>query len=49
VFASLDLWIYDGTLDRMHYALYEACREQAGREASPAACIIESHPSTSSG
>jgi transposase len=26
-FAYLDLWIYDGTLDRMHYALYEACRE----------------------
>ena len=40
VFAYLDLWIYDGTLDRMHYALYEACREQAGREASPTACII---------
>src|ERR1700730_6461778 len=42
VFAYLDLWIYDGTLDRMHYALYEACREQAGREASPTACIIDS-------
>src|ERR1019366_946844 len=42
VFAYLDLWIYDGTLDRMHHALYEACREQAGREASPTACIIDS-------
>jgi transposase len=42
VFAYLDLWIYDGTLDRMHHALYEACREQAGREASPAACLIDS-------
>ncbi len=42
VFAYLDLWIYDGTLDRMHCALYEACREQAGREASPTACIIDS-------
>ena len=41
VFAYLDLWIYDGTLDRMHRALYEACHEQAGREASPAACIID--------
>ena len=42
VFAYLDLWIYDGTLDRMHHALYEACREQAGRAASPTACIIDS-------
>jgi transposase len=42
VFAYLDLWIYDGTLDRMHHALYEACREQAGRDASPTACIIDS-------
>ena len=42
VFAYFDLWIYDGTLDRMHHALYEACREQAGREASPTACIIDS-------
>ena len=46
MFAYLDLWIYDGTLDRMHHALYEACREQAGREASPTACIIDSHSST---
>ena len=42
VFAYLDLWIYDGTLDRMHHALYEACREQACRDASPTACIIDS-------
>ncbi len=42
VFAYLDLWIYDGTLDRMHHALYEACREQAGCDASPSACIIDS-------
>jgi transposase len=27
-------------------ALYEACSEQAGREASPTACIIDSHSST---
>jgi transposase len=39
-FAYLDLWIYDGTLDRIHYALYGACRERTGREAGPAACII---------
>jgi transposase len=42
VFDYLDLWIYDGTLDRIHYELYEKCREQAGREASPTACIIDS-------
>jgi len=42
VFDYLDLWIYDGTLDRIHYALYEKCREQAGREASPTACIVDS-------
>jgi transposase len=49
LFAYLDLWNYDSTLDRMHHALYEACREQAGRDASPTACIIDSHPSASSG
>jgi len=42
VFAYLDLRIYDGTLDRMHHALYEACREHAGRDASPTAGIIDS-------
>ena len=38
----LDLWDYDGTLERIHYTLYAACREQAGREASPTAAIIDS-------
>ena len=36
------LWDYDGTLDRLHHALYVKCREQAGREASPTAAIIDS-------
>jgi transposase len=35
-------WDYDRTLSRIHDALYVACREQAGREASPTACIIDS-------
>jgi transposase len=35
-------WDDDGTLDRMHHALYVQCREQAGREASPTAAIIDS-------
>ena len=29
------LWDWDGTLERIHHALYVATREQAGREASP--------------
>jgi transposase len=36
------LWSWDGTLDRIHHALYLQCREKAGREASPTACIIDS-------
>jgi transposase len=35
-------WDHDGTLDRIHHALYVQCREQAGREASPTAAIIDS-------
>ena len=38
----LDLWSWDGTLDRIHHALYVLCREQEGREASPSAGIIDS-------
>lgn len=36
------LWDWDGTLERIHHALYVQCREQAGREASPTAAIIDS-------
>jgi transposase len=35
-------WQYDGTLDRLHHALYVRCREQAERQASPTAAIIDS-------
>jgi transposase len=35
-------WRDDGTLDRLHHALYVACREQVDREASPTAAIIDS-------
>jgi len=38
----LDLWNWDGTLDRIHHALYVKCREKAGRGASPTAAIIDS-------
>src|ERR1700741_431866 len=37
-----DLWTYDGTLQRMHHVLYQQCREQAQREASPTVAIIDS-------
>ena len=42
VYDYFDLWTYDGTLQRIHQALYEQCREQAQREASPTAAIIDS-------
>src|SRR5215211_2908463 len=32
----------DGTLENLHHALYVAVREQAGREASPTAAILDS-------
>jgi transposase len=35
-------WDWDGTLARIHHALYVRCREAAGREASPTAAIIDS-------
>src|ERR1700674_3526400 len=38
----LDLWAWDGTLDRIHHALYVECRKQGEREASPTAAIIDS-------
>jgi transposase len=37
-----DLWTYEGTLDRIHEKLYQLCREQAGKEASPTVAIIDS-------
>lgn len=38
----LDQWDWDGTLERIHHALYVQCREQAGRDASPTVAIIDS-------
>ena len=35
-------WDYDGTLDRIHAALYMKCREQADHEPSPTTAIIDS-------
>jgi transposase len=42
VYDYFDLWTWEGTLDRIHHALYVRCREQAEREASPTAAIIDS-------
>jgi len=42
LFDYLDRWSYDGTLDRIHHALYVECRERDEREASPTAAIIDS-------
>ncbi len=42
VYDYLDLWDWDGTLARIHDALYMASREQAGREASPSVAVIDS-------
>ncbi len=42
-------WQHDGTLDRLHHALYVRCREQADREASPTAAIIDSQSVKSAG
>ena len=36
------LWEWDGTLERIHHALYIATREREGKEASPTAAIIDS-------
>ena len=42
VYDYFDLWTWDRTLDRIHHALYVACREEAEREACPSAAIIDS-------
>ena len=42
VWEYLDLWDWDGTLGRIHHALYVEVREKAGREASPSTAIIDS-------
>jgi transposase len=38
----LTLWARDGTLGRLHHALFVQAREGAGREASPTVAIIDS-------
>ena len=42
VHGYFDRWSWDGTLERIHHALYVQTRERAGREASPTAAVIDS-------
>jgi hypothetical protein len=42
VYDYFDLWSWDGTLERIHEALYPRCREAASGEASPTDAIIDS-------
>ena len=42
VHGYFDLWDWDGTLERIHHALYVQERERQGREASPSAAIVDS-------
>ena len=41
VWDYLDLWDWDGTIVRIHDALYVQSREAAGREPSPTTAIID--------
>jgi len=40
--AYFTLWDWDGTLERIHHALYVQTREREGRNASPTTAIIDS-------
>src|ERR1700731_1050293 len=42
LFGYFDLWNWDGTLDRIHQALYVTGRAAMDGAASPAACVIHS-------
>jgi transposase len=42
VYDYLDLWQWDGTLERIHHILYVKCRKLADHAASPTVAIIDS-------
>ena len=42
VYDYFDLWEWDGTLERIHHALYVRERERQSRDASPTAAILDS-------
>ena len=41
VWDYLNLWEWNGTIERIHHELYVQSREQAGREASPTIAIVD--------
>src|ERR1700712_703925 len=41
VWDYLDLWEWDGTIARIHDALYVLSRERSGRDASPTTAILD--------
>ena len=45
VWGYFSRWEWEGTLERLHHALYVAVRGQSGREASPTTAIIDSQTS----
>lgn len=47
VWAYFDLWRHDGTLDRIHAALYERLRAAEGRDPRPSAAILDSRTAKS--
>ena len=47
VHSYFELWAWDGTLERIHDALYVALREREGREASPSAALLDSQSAKS--
>ena len=42
MFDYFQRWEYDGTLLKIHFELYQKCRELVDRQASPTACVIDS-------
>ena len=42
LFDYFQRWEYDGTLLKIHFELYQKCRELVDRPASPTACVIDS-------
>ena len=42
VYDYMARWSQDGTLNKVHHALYVKCREQLERPASPTAAVIDS-------
>lgn len=42
LFVYFRRWVQTGTLEKIHQVLYAKCREKAGRNIEPTACILDS-------